>query len=276
MKKFFAVLLTGLMAISIAACSNNNTGTVSQESKLTEITKTDNTKEDYLTDTKLYKSFFSKMSDDEFSLKLNGDMDINGSTVSMEMEMQKQGDKKYGCVKVLGMDMVSIQKDGYTYTLNSMTKTYTKTKIDESSSDQINDTFKDMTGSLKELKFIENGVSNEEGTTDYEKYAPADSTTDSVMTCYFNGDEIKYIDTQTATASSDASTESSADSSSESSAGSQKVRMGITLTSSIDASLFEIPEGYTEQSSDDTLEQVSGIDDISLADGVSLIEDPEE
>lgn len=262
MKKFFAVLLTGLMAISIAACSNSNQG----KTELAQITKTDSTKEDYLTDTKLYKSFYSKVNDDEFNIKMNGDMDINGSTMSMELEVQKQGDSTYSSMKVMGMTMTSIKKDGYTYSLNSMTNTYTKTKSDENTDDDdVTNSLTNMTGSLKELKFVENALSKEDGTTDYEKY----SMTGATMTFYFNGDEVKYIDMEQ-------DTSSSSDASTESSSVQQKLRMNVTVTSSIDASLFEIPEGYTEQSSDDTLEQVSVIDDISLADGVSLIEDTEE
>ncbi|MGN0471200.1 MAG: hypothetical protein ACI4GV_09840 [Acutalibacteraceae bacterium] len=241
MKKIFSVLLTGLMAISIAACSNNNTGTVSQESKLAEIIKTDNTKEDYLTDTKMYKNFYSKVNDDEFNIKMNGDMDINGSTMSMELEVQKQGDSTYSSMKMMGMTMTSIQKDGYTYSLNSMTNTYTKTKSDENTDDDdVTNKLTNMTGSLKELNFVENALSKEDGTTDYEKY----SMTGATMTFYFNGDEIKYIDMEQDTSSS---------TSTESSSVQQKLRMNVTVTSSIDASLFEIPEGYTEQSSDDTL-----------------------
>lgn len=277
MKKIFAVLLTGLMAVSVAACSNNNTnnnsgtnGTnsqpsvVAEESKLAEITKTDNTKDDYLTDTKLYNCFYAKATDENVRIKLSGDMNINGSTMSIDMDMQKQGDNTYASMKVMGMNAINIKKDGYTYNLNSLTNTYTKTKTEESdtSDSGMTDGITSITGSLKEVKFVENGLSNEEGTTDYEKYSSAGST----MTVYFNGDEIKFIDIE-----SDTTTSSAASTSTESSAASQKMRLNISVTSDIDATLFEIPEGYTEQTDD----QVS-VGEFSLTDGVSLIEDTDE
>lgn len=260
MKKIFAVLLTGLMAVSVAACSNNNannnSGTNSQPSvvaegsKLAEITKTDSTKDDYLTDTKLYNCFYSKSTEENVRITLSGDVDINGSKMSIDMDMQKQGDNKYVSMKMMGMNTVNISKDGYTYSLNSVTKTYTKTENQTSSDDDMADSLESLTGSLKEVTFIENGVSNEDGTTDYEKYSSAAST----MTCYFDGDQIKFIDIEQEATTSNAA--------------SQKVRLNFSVTNDIDATLFEIPEGYTEASGNDM--------EISLADGVSLIEDAEE
>lgn len=271
MKKIFAALLVGLMALSVAACSNNNnaqtgsqqTGSqqssVAEESKLAEITKTDSTKDDYLTDTKLYNCFYAKTTEDNVRIKMSGNMEISGSTMSMDIEMQKQGDNSYASMTMMGINAINIQKDGYKYSLNSMTKTYTKEKVEadeDSSEDQGAEALESVMGSLKDLKFVENGASSEEGTTDYEKYSVADTT----MTVYFDGDNVKYIDIeQTTSSSSESSTSSSAES--------QKVRMDITVTNDIDESLFEIPEGYTEASSDDTL------GDVSLADGVSLVEE---
>ncbi|MDD6489901.1 MAG: hypothetical protein PUG48_08835 [Clostridia bacterium] len=278
MKKIFAALLVGLMAVSVAACSNNNTNTntgansqpsvVAEESKLAEITKTDNTKDDYLTDTKLYNSFYAKTTEDNVRIKISGDMSINGSTMSVDVDMQKQGDNTYASMKMMGMNVINIKKDGYTYNLNSLTNTYTKTKNDETSDTSDNgmsEGITNITGSLKDVKFVENGVSSEEGTTDYEKY----SMTGGTMTYYFNGDEIKYMDIEADTTSSKTSqTESSK---TESSTEEQKMRINISVTNDIDATLFEIPEGYTEQTDD----QVS-VGEFSLADGVSLIEDTDE
>lgn len=247
-KKIFAVLLTGLMAVSVAACSNsnsnsNNTSTdsqptssvVSEESKLAEITKTDKTKDDYLTDTKLYNCFYAKTLSDSVHATISGNLEMNGSSMSIDIDVQKQGDKQYASMKMLGMSMTTITKDGYTYTLNDATKTYTKAEalVSDSSDDSMSSL--EMVGSLEDFVFVENDFSTEEGTTDYEKY----STEEATITAYFDGDNIKYMDIE-ALESADGSESS----------GIQSYRLNLSATTEIDESLFEIPNGYTEESED--------------------------
>lgn len=259
MKKIFVAMLVGLMAVSITACSNGNNAQVnsdntqpsastnvstssessveesseesSEESTLAVITKTDSSQDDYLTDTKLYKSFYEKVQGDNFHMAVEGEISMSGVSMSISMEVQKQGDSTYTVMNMFGINVKGITKDGYTYTLNDKTKKYSKEESEEG--EESGSTYGidfDMTGSMEDLEFIENGLSSEENTTDYEKY----STEDSKMTVYFNGDEIKYIEVE--------STETSTQSSGET----EPVRIDISLTSEIDESLFEIPSDYEE------------------------------
>ena len=245
MKKIFAAMLVGLMAVSITACSNNNNtpNTTSQtvssasvqesseESTLATITKTDSTQDDYLTDTKLYKTFYEKVQGDNVHMSADGEMSMSGVSISISMEVQKQADVTYVAMNMFGINVKSITKDGYTYTLNDSEKKYSKEVAEESGeSTGSGGVSFNMTGSMEDLEFIENGLSSEEGTTDYEKY----STSDSKMTVYFNGDEIKYIEIE--------STETSTESSGET----EPARINVSVSTEIDESLFEIPSDYEE------------------------------
>lgn len=249
MKKIFAALLVGLMAVSVTACSNSGTQTTNSQSptastveeskiELAEITKTDSTKDDYLTDTKLYKCFYEKAQNDAVRMTIKGDIESSGISMSISMDIQKQGDKTYMAMNMFGMDMKTISKDGFNYALNDSTKQYSKTALETSGeTDNISDSISSITGSMKDIKFIENGLSSEEDTTDYEKY----SSGGSIMTIYFNGDDIKYIETEVDTS----------ETSIESSEKTEPTRIDISVTNEIDESLFEVPSDYEEVDTSD-------------------------
>lgn len=240
MKKIFAALIVALMAVSVTACNNNDSNnTVSQvstvvveESKLATITKTDDTQDDYLTDTKLYKCFYEKLQSDNVYINVNGKMETSGISMDISMEIQKQGEKTYVSMSMFGMDIKAISKDGYNYTLNDSTKQYAKTAVEESGeSSDISDSFSNIAGSLENMKFIENALSTEDGVTDYEVYSSDGST----LTVYFNGNEIKYIETVTGSETSDESGEET-----------EPTRINVSVTNETDESLFEIPSDYEE------------------------------
>ena len=254
MKRVFAALLAGLMTVSITACSNTDnvdktdnssqvsatestveaSKTESEESTLTEITKTDKTQDDYLTDTKLYKCLFEKLQNDNVNIVVRGDIVSYNVLMPVIMIVQKQGDKLYVSRNVSDTKGMSfILKDGFAYTIDSIYGKYAKTTVEENTEIiDILDCISYITGTLEENEFIENGLSSKENTTDYEKYS-SDTVT---MTVYFNGDEIKYIDTVLKTVEETA----------ENSEEIYPYEMEISITDEIDESLFEVSSDYEE------------------------------
>lgn len=270
MKKIFATLLVGLMAVSVTACSNNNnapaasvqpastvessvTSDVSaeesnaDEKSSTNEESTEDSSESSVSATgigeKLQKGFVDIVHSDKFHYDIAMSLIIGENESEMEIEMAKDGDNIYVMVDFSGVSYAVIKNSEGAYAVSPAEKQAviaTEEEFEQFTSQIDTSEMFDVTG----FELLDSGNKEYNGKSyDYETYTTGDDESD--VTFYFDNDILVYM-------------VSTVD-------GEDQVAEFKTLTTDVDASLFEIPSDYT-------ITEASA-PEISVAEGVSLTVD---